>query len=149
MIAEGVVAKEVLTSQGLWELGTKYNKAVARSVEAALPSEERSRAGAAMFHTFRFEAEVGCAWRTTGGLRARHQQVLLRRAVEQGRNDAPSRGLLAELGLVDEEQSELALNQDALIAIQVALRDIYVGSRENFARYNIKADAIRFEWTTI
>lgn len=48
--------------------------------------------------------------------------------------------LLKELGLVDEERNDLGLNQDALIALQVPLFDIYKGSRENFARYNIKAD---------
>lgn len=47
--------------------------------------------------------------------------------------------LLSELGLVDQDHGDIGLNEDALVAIQVALNDVYVGSRENFARYNVKA----------
>lgn len=45
LIAEGLVAKEVLTSQRLWELGQKYNHAVTSSVDAALPSGARFARG--------------------------------------------------------------------------------------------------------
>jgi hypothetical protein len=144
LIAEGVIAHEILTSQGLWEFGTKYNKAVVRSVEALLPSGERSRAGVVMFqNTFRLE--LAKKWMKGAVPPEAIGRVINRSFSEEPWNKGETMrhleiALLNELALIDKEQNELALNQDALIAVQVALRDIYVGSRENFARYNIKAD---------
>lgn len=146
LIAEGVIAHEILTSQGLWELGAKYNKAVARSVDALLPTGERTRAAAAMFqNTFRLE--LAKKW-----MKGTVPPEAIGRVINRSFSEEPwNKGetmrhllfpLLRELGIVDleREDPDPGLNQNALVAIQVALRDIYDGSRENFARYNIKAD---------
>lgn len=144
LIAEGIVAKEVLTSQGLWGVGDKYNQAVKKSVDAALPSGERSRRGVA---TFQNSLRVGIFlnWSKRGVPHDVVSRVVSRSFSQDPWNKGETMrhlevALVSELGLIDKEQNELGLNQEALIAIQVALNDIYVGSRENFARYNIKAE---------
>lgn len=144
LIAEGVVAKEVLTSQGLWEVGTKYNKAVARSLAAVLPSGERARAAAAHGQNV-FRWEVAMEWDKRGVPIEVVGRVVNRFFTEEPwKSGATLRylalALITELGFVDQEKDELNLNQNALIALQVPLLDIYQGSRENFAKYNIKAD---------
>jgi hypothetical protein len=144
LIAEGAIAREVLGGQGLWDIGDKYNQAVATSVEAELPSGGRSRRMSATF-----ENSIRVGHFVNLSRRGVPAEVVARIVSRFFSEDPWKKGqtlrylllaLLKELGHLDQEQNELALNQEALIAIQVALNDIYVGSRENFARYNIKAD---------
>lgn len=144
LLGEGKIAKEILTGMGLWDRTDKYNMAAARSGDEALPQNDRLRRGVVTFQNS-WRVSMAENWTKLGVDKEVISHVINRIFTQDSwKSGMTLRYILAELiqalGFADASTGDLDLNQEALIALQVPLLDIYVGSRENFAKYNINPD---------
>jgi hypothetical protein len=127
----------------LWDKAGEYNQAVAQSTEDTLPTGERTRRGAVTFQNS-IKTDLAVKWAKRGEDKESLFRVINRMFTEESWKEGSTLRrieivLLQNLGLIDKTSTDMPLNDEALLALQAVLFDIYQGTGEGLAKVNIKA----------